>query len=261
MIGKNDFTNIKSKDNKHIKLLKKLTQKKYRQLHGQFVVENATSIYDGLKAAYDFVSLFVTEKYIEKNPSEFQFFKERSVSKNIFIIDSLLNKHFSCLDTASGIAALYDIIPKKINDQLPVIYLNAINDPGNLGTIMRTMLGFGFYNLVIDENCVDVYNAKTINAAKDAIFKINIFKDKDFKWLKENKNHLAVYASNVHKGTDLEKFRPAQKYCLIMGSESHGVNPEIAKLSIENIMIEVSGDLESLNVVVATSIFLYKLKN
>ena len=123
-----------------------------------------------------------------------------------------------------------DIIPNE-----SVIYLNGVSDPGNLGTIMRTALAFNFTNLVLDATCVDIYNAKTISAAKDSIFKLNILEDKSGAWLKDNK--LPLYVTSSHGSLDLDNFKADNKFCLVLGSESHGVSDEIVSLADKKIKI------------------------
>ncbi len=249
---------IKSKDNSQIKLLKKLSQRKYRTSYGQFVVENNVIIHDALESGYDFLSLFVSSDFKDKHKAEYKYLQDNSKSKNFYLVDTKTNKHFSSLKTPSGISALYSIKPSTLSNNNSVVYLNAINDPGNLGTIIRTMLAFGFKNLVLDEKCADIYNAKTINAARNTIFKINILRDSELNWLKQNK--LAIYTSDVHDGENIDNFRPASNFCLVMGSESHGVDPAIKKIANKNLKIKIKNNIESLNVAIATAIFLYKFK-
>ncbi len=251
---------ITSPQNGGIKLLKKLSLKKYRNETGKFAVENLAIIYDGLQSGYDFESLFVTEDFIKKNKEKFEYLQNISKSDKFYLIDEKLNKHYSELETPSGITAIYKIKTSPLAPNKPVIYLNGVSDPGNLGTIMRTCLAFGFVNLIVDENCADIYNPKTINAAKDSIFKLNILKDKDNNWLKKNKNIFSVYATSSHNGTLLNKFKPSKLFCLVLGSESHGVSDEIIKLAKENIKIEISKNIESLNVATAAAILLYELR-
>ncbi len=251
---------ITSCDNQQIKLLKKLSQKKYREQYGKFTVENITIIYDALKSKHDFLSLFITEDFKNKHPEQYEYLKSNSKSTNIYLINETINKHYSQLKTPSGISAIYKIKPFPISFDEPIIYLNAINDPGNLGTIMRTMLAFGFNNLIIDEKCADIYNAKVVSAARDTIFKINIFHDEDRSWLIKNKKSLPIYVSNVQQGKNINTFQPASKFCLVLGSESHGVNQELIDMANENIKIDISKNIESLNVAIASAIFLYKFK-
>jgi TrmH family RNA methyltransferase len=251
---------ITSCTNQKIKLLKKLSQKKYRQYYNNFISENHTIIHDALKSGYDFSALFVTEEFKKKQNDIYKFLQENSKSKNFFIIDKKINKHYSQLSTPSGISAIYEINNLALQPKKTIIYLNAINDPGNLGTIIRTMIAFGFDNLVLDEECADIYNAKTIGAAKDAIFKINILQNQNQDYLKKIQNKIPIYVSNVKRGKNINDFKPANEFCLVLGSESHGVTQEIINLAQENIKIDISKNIESLNVAMATAIFLYKFK-
>lgn len=254
-----NFEVISSSQNSQIQLLKKLSLKKYRYLEQKFIVENLTIIYDALNGGHDFEALFVTEVFIKKNIDKFKSLLLNSKVDKYFLIDENLNKHYSQLETPSGITAVYKIQKKDLKKDSSVIYFNGINDPGNLGTIIRTSLAFNFINIVFDETCADIYNAKTISAAKDSIFKINYLDDKDLNWLKENKKTFAIYVANSNSGRSLLNFKPEQKFCLVLGSESHGVSDEIIKLAKENIKIEINGEIESLNVATAGAIMLYEL--
>lgn len=254
---KEKYQEINSPQNNQVKLLGKLGNKKYRQELKQFTVENLTIILDALKDGHDFKSLFVTPEFATKHQAELNYIENNSQSNSFHLIDQKINKNYSSLDTPSGITAIYDIQNKKI-DKTSVIYLNGISDPGNLGTIIRSALAFSFSNLVLDKNCVDIYNPKVINAAKDTIFKLNLSEDKSGEWLKANK--LPVYATSSHNGVNLAKFKPASSFCLVLGSESHGVSPEIMEQASKNIKIEISDKIESLNVATAAAILFYALR-
>lgn len=248
---------ITSLQNNHLKLLKKLALKKYRLEYKQFTVENLKIIVDALRAGYDFEVLFVTAEFMTRNLDKFQFLQENSKA-NYYVIDEMMSSHFSQLDTPSGITAIYKMSgSQKLTDD-SVIYLNGISDPGNLGTIMRTALAFNFKNIVLDDNCVDVYNAKTIAAAKNSFFMLNLLEDKKGDWIRANK--LPVYVTSSHGDADLEIFKADAKFCLVLGNESHGVSEEINKLATKKIKIDISDNIESLNVSVAAAILFYKLQ-
>lgn len=245
---------ILSSDNQHIKLLKKLNLKKYRQETGLFLVENLVIISDALKGGDDFESVFVSQVFIDKNKEEFEFLKKHSQA-DFFQITEELNKTFSTLDTASGIVAVYK---KKVRNLSPAskIYLDNINDPGNLGAIMRSALAFGFENIVLSSNCADIYNYKTIASAKNSIFKLNILIDDNDSWLRANVNEeMKLYVSDVVQGIDVFDFKPALNFCLVLGSESHGVRKDIIEMANEKLKISISDKIESLNVAVAAGIF------
>ena len=246
---------ITSKDNEKIKHLKKLSQKKHREEAGEFVVENLKIISDALKSGIVFESLFITETF-QKNNSE----KLKDILKragDYFVIDEKINKSFSSLDTPSGICAVYKIKKRDIDFSDKIVYLNNISDPGNLGTILRTALAFGFKNIVLDEFCVDIYNPKTIQASKDAIFKLNIASDENMRILGEIKAKMPIISTRMENATDLREYKAKKKYCLVLGSEAHGVSAEIQKLTDEFVKINISQDMESLNVAVASGIVFY----
>ena len=248
---------IASLQNNQIKLLKKLALKKYRYEYKQFAVENLTIICDALASGYDFEVLFVTAEFVTRHLDKFQFLQDNSKAP-YHIIDEAVNKHYSELDTPSGITAIYKFQNTPLKDRESVVYLNGVSDPGNLGTIMRTALAFNFTNLVLDENCVDIYNAKTISAAKDSIFKLNILEDKDGAWLKNNA--LPLYVTSSRDGSDLEEFKAENNFCLVLGNESHGISNDIMQRASQTIKIDISDSIESLNVSVAAAILFYKLR-
>ncbi|MBU1179760.1 RNA methyltransferase [Patescibacteria group bacterium] len=236
---------ISSKDNEKIRYLRKLSQKKYREKFGEFFVENLKIIQDAGVAPK---AIFATDKKV----------LEKLQADEKYLISAQINKSFSNLDTPSGIVALYKKEQKPIDFSSKIVYLNRISDPGNLGTILRTALAFGFKNIIVDEGCADIYNPKTVQAAKDAIFKVNIAEDKNLKLLKEIKKNMPIVSARLEGGKDPEKFA-RKKICLVLGSESHGVDKAIEKLSDDFIKIKISKEIESLNVAIAAGIILYSI--
>jgi TrmH family RNA methyltransferase len=249
---------IRSIENQKIKYLKKLTQKKYRKEYSSFLVENFLIIRDAFFSGIEMEAIFVTDYFLKHN--KFRESKEKIPEAKIFIIDEKINNFVSDLSTSSGIIAEYKIKESKLDKKKPIIYLNGISDPGNLGTIFRTSLAFGFENIVCDEKCADVYNQKTIAAAKDAIFKLNIVKDSGFSLLKENSEKLPIFIADANEGKNLNNFSFSKKYFLVFGNESHGIDPVIEGLSTDSLKIDISQKIESLNVSNALAIFLYEIK-
>ena len=250
---------ITSKDNIKIKTLRKLGQKKYRDENKKFLVENAVITYDAAKAGIIFDAIFVTKDFIEKNREIFDFIINKSGAKEYYLIDEKINKSFSSLSTAPGIATIYSKIENKIDYSKPIIYLNGLNDPGNLGTILRSALAFELKNIVIDECSADVYNPKTISAARDAIFKLNIEFDQNLKILKEIKKKMPVFTTRLERSEGLDILKKQKPFCVVFGSESHGVEKEIQKLSDNFIKIPISNEIESLNVATSAGIIFHKI--
>lgn len=254
-----DFKTIKSKENNNIKTVHKLALKKYRNKLNRFGVENWVIILDAFKSGYDFEEIFLTKEFVQKNRKEIDLLRERIEEDRFFLIDEKVNKHISQLTSPSGVLAVYKIPDSKIEEGKAVIYLNNISDPGNLGTILRTCLAFNFRNVIIDDGCVDVYNHKTVNAAKESLFKINIFKDISREWIGNTK--LPIYVTLPDQGKSLKGFTPVEKFCLVLGGESDGVDGKIITKAKEKINIKTSSSIESLNVAVSASIILYEFFN
>jgi len=254
---------IVSKDNKKIKLLKKLRTKKYRNKFGKFLVENVAIIYDGLNCGYELETLFITQEILDSDCNKIKFIVEKVGSGNIFIVSKDVNKYFSSLETPSGIAAVYDRDEEKeLNFSERILYLNEIKDPGNLGTILRSAVAFGVSEIVLDRGCVDLYNPKVIQSAKDAIFKTNVVFDKDGKVLQEIKNKMKIFVTDVDGGAEVgDAFKNEDDFCVVLGSESHGVSEDVKNIADEVINIKSSSEMESLNVAVSTGIILYEMYN
>lgn len=251
---------ISSRDNERIKFLRKLGQKKFRDEEACFLVENLVIIYDALRAGFFPDSFFVTSDYLRKNDRRLDFIVQKS-SGNYFVIDEQINKVFSSLDTAPGLAAVFTRPKSQLNLDDHIIYLNGISDPGNLGTIFRTALAFGFKNIVVDENCADVYGPKTIQAAKDAIFKLNIVHDKKLSVFKQISDKMNIYSTQMEGGVRISDIDKSSIFCLVLGNESNGVAEEIISKTNKFIAIPMSGEIESLNVAISAGIILHSLSD
>ena len=248
---------ITSKDNEQIKDLRKLNQKKYRDRNNKFFVENFKIIIDGGNAGFYPDDLFVTEYFLRKNKKLFDVVLKKSGLKCYYVISELVNKSFSTLDTPPGICAVYKKRERKIKFGEPIVYLNAINDPGNLGAILRSAIAFGFKNIILDEKCADLYNSKVITSAKDAIFKANVESDIQFNLLKKIKKEMKIFSTRLKEGKNIKELKKKKIFCLVLGSESHGIASEVEKLSDDFIKINMSNEIESLNVAVSAGIIFY----
>jgi len=260
---------ITSKDNPKIKFLKQLGQAKYRDKSGKFLVENAVIIADAAEGGIYYEALFATKNFITRNKEKFKYIFETGKAGEYYLMDEKINRSFTSLDTAPGIAAVYSKKPEQIDFSSPVIYLNGISDPGNLGTILRSALAFGLKNIVVDEKCADIYNYKTIQAAKDAIFKLDIVLDKDREFFVKLKKMSVqgggpasgwpIFATRLERSDTLDILKNKKLFCLVLGSESHGVDKKIEDLSDGFIRIPMSGEIESLNVASAAAIVFYEI--
>jgi RNA methyltransferase, TrmH family len=248
---------IASKDNEKIKFLRKLNQKKYRDKEGSFFVENLKIINDGIASGFYPESLFLTEEFFNKNKTQIKNILSKIALDDCYLVNEIINKSFTSLENPSGVCAVYKKQSNKVEISEPIIYLNGIVDPGNLGSIFRSSLAFGFKNIVLDENCVDLYNSKVISSAKDSIFKLRIEIDKNFVLLKKIKKKMNIFATRLENGESIKKLKRRKHFCLVLGSESHGISKEVEKMADNFIKINMSNKIESLNVSVSAAIIFH----
>ncbi len=254
---------ISSRENPKIKELNKLGVKKYRNKFGKFLVEYLAIIHDAIKSGHSPEALFITQELLNNNSEKVKFILENIRENRVFVIPKEINKNFSSLETPAGITAVYYKRKERAIDfGKRVLYLNEIKDPGNLGTILRSAVAFGINEIILDEGCVDLYNPKVIQSAKDAIFKADIIFDKDTMLLRNIKNKMKVFVTEVDGGVEVKNaFVKDEIFCVVMGSESHGASEGIKKIASEMINIKSSSEMESLNVAVSTGIILYEMYN
>lgn len=244
---------ITSVNNNYIKDLIKLKQKKYRDINKLFIVEG----YNIIKEAKDYLNtILISDK---KKISEI-----KDDYKNIDIIlvtDEIINK-LSSTQTPQGIIGICKY--KEVsNIKGNVVMLDGLQDPGNIGTIIRTAIAFGYNNIVLSEDSVDIYNDKVIRATQGAIFKINIIRTNLLKLIEELKkdNYNIIGTSLGDKSIDLDKLQVKAKHILILGNEGNGISKEVLNATDVNVFIPIDRQMESLNVGVAAGIMMYYLRN
>lgn len=237
---------ITSINNQTIKELDKLKQKKYRDLEQRFLIEGEHLVEEAEKSG-------VLEKIILLENSEYHSNLEKIyVSKNVM-------KKLSSLDTPPNIIGVCKMLSRKELGK-KVLLLDDIQDPGNLGTIIRSSVAFNVDSIVMSLNTVDLYNPKVIRSTQGMIFKINLIKDDLGQVIEKLKSkNIPIYTTNVNGGENIKNINSTDSYGLIMGNEGNGVKDEISTLADRKIYIPMNSKVESLNVSVAASILLYEL--
>lgn len=236
---------ITSTENNKIKYLNKLKQKKYRDKEQKFLIETTNLIKEASKEnLLQEVYILETEKIpFKPNCPVYQITKE------------VLNK-IKEINTSKIIG----ICKKQTYQEKGTKYLmlDKIQDPGNLGTIIRSAVAFEIETIYLSHDSVDLYNPKTIRATEGALFKTNIIRTNLKEKIKELKTkNINIYGTDVTNGIDIKKINH-QNYCIIIGNEGNGISNPIKELIDKNIHIKTK-NVESLNVAVATSIILYEL--
>ena len=231
-----------------IKLITSLKQKKQRQQHGFFVVEGVKTIKELLQSHLKLHALYTTETF------------NIDAKVEVLISESDL-KRISFLTTPNTALAIFKIPkPKAIETDGLVVALDAVRDPGNLGTIIRLCDWFGVKELVCSIETVDCFNPKVIQSTMGSIARVNINYINLITFLKEAE--LPVFGAFMQGETVYKKQLP-EKGILVMGNEANGVSKEIEAIITEKIAIPRFGDLqatESLNVATATAILLSEFR-
>ena len=239
---------ITSLNNDKIKELIKLKERKNRKKNQEFLIEGKHLVVEACKRG------IVKEIILEENAS---FFSDIPM---IYVSHNVMNK-LSDMDSPSDIMALCSMQEEDVLGD-KIVLLDDIQDPGNLGTIIRSALAFNVDTIVLSPNTVDLYNPKVIRATQGIMFHINII-IKDLKEVIEElkEKNIPIYGTKVDGGMDVKNlsYRDHNKYALVMGNEGNGVSDEILNICDEFLYIRMNPKVESLNVGVATGIILYEL--
>lgn len=240
---------ITSLENERVKNLVKLQKKKYRDAEGIYLVEGEHLVKEASKAGA------ILEYFILEN-------EEFSYDGQITFVSYEVMKKITTMETVPKIVALCkkcdngDILGRRL------LLLDEVQDPGNLGTIIRSAVAFNIETIILSENTVDLYNSKVLRATQGMYSYVNVIRmDSREAILKLKELGIIVYGTNVDYGVDVRTLSKEEKknFCLVMGNEGNGVRPEIQNMCDKNLYIKMNENVESLNVSVACSILLYEL--
>lgn len=238
---------VTSLENKEIKRITKLNSKKYRELEKEFIVEGEHLVEEAYKNGLLKKILLLENEDIKID------IEKLYVSYDVM-------KKISNLDTPPKIIGICSLLKEKeIGDK--VLVLDGVQDPGNLGTIIRSGVAFNIDTIILSNDTVDIYNPKVIRSTQGMLFNINIIR-KDIKEeiIKLKDKNYSIYTTNVSNGIDIKEVEKSNQFVLIVGNEGNGVRKDISKLADYSLYINTNKNVESLNVAVATSIILYELR-
>lgn len=247
---------IVSRDNKQYKFLKKLKDKKYRDQNNVFLAEGEKF----LKENIHFSKIIINE-------SKYKYFEDKyNISKydNVLVLAENLFEQISTQETSQGILLIYSKNAKRLDEiKGDVVVLDDVQDPGNIGTIIRTMIATKFINLLLTKSSVDVYSPKVVRATMGGIFKVNvIYSDREniLKFLKEKEYNIIGTALQEDSIDYSEVVLNKNNNAYVFGHEGNGISQEILNQLDQKAIIPIYGDIESLNVSVAVAVFLYKMR-
>lgn len=227
-----------------IKLIRSLRQKKHRDQEGLFLVEGRKSVLEACSEYPELIEFICTSD------------ENHSADYPTYLADHTLLESISGLKTATGFLGVFKKPSFNDNLQGPVLALDGVQDPGNLGTIVRTADWFGIKKIICSKDTVDVYNEKTVQATMGSIFRTNVEYVDLVDYL--NSTDKPVYGA-LMEGSNLFETKLYQHGVYVLGNEGNGIRPETIACITDPIHIPGNGGAESLNVGIAAGIIMAEL--
>jgi RNA methyltransferase, TrmH family len=236
---------------KEIKDIQSLSHKKFRDELNLFIAEGPKIVGELIELIPQQIEkVYAVKEWIESN-------QPLNKKLNVIEVNDVELERLSHLQTPNRVVAVIS----KLSFQKPgassfTLYLDAIQDPGNFGTILRIADWFAIKNIVCSTGCADLYNSKVVQSTMASIARVNVYYDEKEEWLQEQT--VPMYAATLN-GTSLNEVSKTEKGILIIGNESKGIRKEFLQHATEQITIPKKGNAESLNAAVATGIILSHL--
>lgn len=228
---------INSVQNEKIKNYAKLNEKKYRDEENLFIAEGFHLVEEAKKYG-------IVKEVLTTNPN----------IEGTLVSEEVMKKLTNQKSVVEVCAVCHKLDKKEITNK--ILILDIIQDPGNVGTLIRSAVAFGFDTIVM-ENSADIYSSKVLRATQGAIFKLNIINTNIIDFIKKLKDY-KIYGTSLKNGVPLKQIEKSQKLAIILGNEGNGVRDELLDITDKNIFIEIT-NMESLNVGVAGAILMYEL--
>lgn len=233
-----------------IKLITSLQQKKYRVKEGLFVAEGIKVVNEFLNSNIELHTLFCTEDIVDEY-----------VGRETQIVTNAELKKISVLKSPNKLLGLFKIpLANQSEDKGLKVVLDTINDPGNLGTIIRLCDWFGVKELICSKDTVDCYNTKVVQSTMGSLIRVTVRYVDLFQYLQETQQ--PVYVTDM-EGENVYTTQLPENGIIVMGNEANGVSPEIKELVQQKLTIPRFGEIqatESLNVATATAILLNEFR-
>ena len=247
---------ITSRSNKKIVDTLKLRNKKYRDRTSLFTFEGYKVFCEARSAGIEFSDVFVREDAMAKYP-------ELADTEHITVVSESVYEKLTQDSSPDGIfcvAKKPGVLSANNGSKLIAV---SVRDPGNIGTMIRTALAFGIGELILSEDCADIYSPKVVRAAMGALFRQKVITVTDIKAkIEEIKNGgYTVCATALNeRSVPLSDIEITQRTCFVIGNEGHGLDTDIISLCDNQVIIPIDPHSESLNAAVAAAILMWEIK-
>lgn len=252
---------ITSKDNELVKHIKKLKDKKYRDENNEYIIEGVKLIEEAVKENAKIKKIIICEDTTRTYEIPTNVMLEIAKYECIYVTDKI----FSSITQVTNPQGIMAVIEKKAEKQEIdfsqdiIVALDDVQDPGNLGTILRTVDSIGLNQIIVSKGTADSFNSKVVRSTMGAIFRIKIIEVEDLKQtIKEIKKHnFKLMVTSLQTENSIYDI-DFNKKIIIIGNEANGVSKEIQEMADEKAKIPMLGKTESLNASVAAGIVMYE---
>jgi TrmH family RNA methyltransferase len=247
---------IQSVKNPLVKQWKKLLTKKERDKTGTYLIEGFHLVEEALKNREQIIEIIVSEKIDLPPRLDFG-------STPITAVTEEISRELSDTEAPQGIYAICRQITEEssLAEAKTFLLIDAVQDPGNLGTMIRTADAAGIDAVIVGQGSVDIFNSKVLRSAQGSHFHLPVIRGSLLEWIETLKEkNIPVYGTALENAQIYTDISPQEEIALIVGNEGSGMNKEILAQTTSNLYIPIYGQSESLNVAVAAGILLYYLK-
>lgn len=251
---------IQSKNNSLIKEIKKLKEKKYREEKNCFIIEGLRFTEEAINSTFTMEYMFFSEDFLEREEG-IQLLNKVNKETKIYKVTREIFKTLCSTETPQGVLAVIKNKAIKVEENHGFyVLVDKVQDPGNLGTIIRTAHASGALGVILTRGTVDLYNEKTLRSTMGSIFKVPIIKDNNFDFTKNLKARgFKLISSSLDTETNFYSLNLKENVIIAIGNEGNGISKEVYELTDLKAKLPMPGESESLNVAVAAGIMIYEI--
>ncbi|WP_096153055.1 MULTISPECIES: TrmH family RNA methyltransferase [Bacillus] len=248
---------IESVKNPKVKQWKKLHKKKEREASNTFLIEGFHLVEEALKIDNLVEDIIISDK--ETLPSSW-----KTDYVNLYSVPNDVLKAISETQTPQGVIAICrmkDALEVSVSTNSKILMLDHVQDPGNVGTMIRTAEAVGIDLIVLGDGCADIYNGKVIRSTQGAMFHLPIVQGSLNEWMEKcNTQQIPIFGTALENGVSYTQINPPKSFALIVGNEGKGMAKDLLDKTNQNLYIPIYGKSESLNVGIAAGILMYYLR-
>lgn len=254
---------ITSRNNDYIKETVRLSDRGYRESVGRFSFEGRKLFEEAVKEKIPLEAVFVKEGLLSEFAEKDYPFRVISVSDGVYekISHEKSPEGIFCVSKALDKLHILYIIYKGRVSNSPILILDGIRDPGNLGTVLRTASAFGYGNVIMSEDCADIYNPKTVRASMGAVFRQPTVRVRELSLTVSalRESGFKIYSAALDKNAvSVKNIVTDASVAFIVGNEGNGIRREVIDASNGTVIIPMESGTESLNAAAAATVLLWE---